>query len=72
MVKAIRFRAAITALFGFIGLVLAFVTVYMFRLDENHGSISALLFLTLISLVFTVGHMIALGMMIKKKRRENL
>ncbi|MGM1050668.1 MAG: hypothetical protein ACQEXX_31810 [Bacillota bacterium] len=72
MEKAIRFRAAITALFGLIGLGLAIVTVYVFRLDENHGSVNVLMLLTLLSLFFTVGHMTALTMMIKKKRRGNL
>lgn len=72
MGKAIRLRAAITVLFGSIGLVLAIVTVYIFRVDKSHSSINALIFLTLLSLFFTVGHMTALGMMIKKKRRENV
>ncbi|SMF92496.1 hypothetical protein SAMN05661091_5854 [Paenibacillus uliginis N3/975] len=72
MEKAIRFRAAITALFGLIGLGLAIVTVYVFRLDKNHGSVNVLMLLTLLSVFFMVGHMIALTMLIKKKRRENL
>lgn len=70
MDKAIRFRAAITVLFGFIGVALASTTVYLFRVDQNHSSISALMFLTLLSLLFTVGHMASLFMMIRRKQRK--
>lgn len=72
MEKAIRFRAAVTALFGFISLALAMTTIYIFQLDNNHGSMNALMLLTLLSLLFTVGHMTALIMLIRRKRKEEL
>ncbi|MFC7679218.1 hypothetical protein [Paenibacillus sp. GCM10028914] len=69
MDKAIRFRAAITVLFGSIGMALVILTVYIFREDKNHSSINGLMFLTLLSLFFTVGHMAALFTMIRRKQR---
>ena len=72
MEKAIRFRAAVTALFGFISLVLAMTTIYIFQLDNNHGSMNALMLLMLLSLLFTVGHMTALIMLIRRKRKGEL
>lgn len=72
MEKAIRFRAAVTALFGFIGFALAMTTIYIFQLDHNHSSLNALMFLTLLSVLFTVGHMTALIMIIRRKRKGEL
>ncbi|WP_054954729.1 hypothetical protein [Paenibacillus dakarensis] len=72
MNKAIRFRAAITALFGLIGVVLAVTSVYLFRVDSNHSSINALIWLTLLTLFITVGHMVVLITMIRRKHRKGL